>query len=95
MGCLSRVIVVLALLVQVAAAVLGMLVFGSAGVLGEAAIISAEDALIVFVLLAASLIATMILALKIWLGSRTRKQMRADLLATRASASRRLDPGAS
>lgn len=47
-GCLSRVIVFLALLVQqVAAAVLGMLVFGSAGVLGEAAIISAEDALIV------------------------------------------------
>ena len=83
MGCLSRILVLGALGVQVAAAALGMLVLGMAGVLGNAAIISAEDALFIFVLLAASLLATIVLAVKLWTGSRKRKRLEAEIEAAR------------
>jgi hypothetical protein len=85
MGCLSRLIVVVALLVQVVAAGLGMLVLGSAGVLGEAALISSTDALVMFVLLALSLLATCILTVKLWLASRTRKRLERDFAVIQTS----------
>lgn len=92
MGCLSRIIVTSALLVQVAAAVLGMMVLGMAGVLGEAAIILAEDAVIMFVLLSASLASTFVLAIKLLVGSRSRRRLAAELAAAR-TAERRHEPG--
>lgn len=85
MGCLSRLVVIAALAVQVIASVLGLIVFGSAGVLGNAAIVSAEDALIVFIALALSLVATVVLTIKLWLGSRRRKRLEQALAAASAS----------
>lgn len=61
MGCLSRLLVIGAILIQFLAAALGLLVLGSAGVLGEAALISSSDAILLFVLLALSLAATFVL----------------------------------
>ncbi len=85
MGCLSRLVVIAALGVQVIASGLGLIVFGSAGVLGNAAIVSAEDALIVFVALALSLVATLVLAIKLWLGSRKRKRLEQALAKSPAT----------
>lgn len=75
MGCISRLLVAAALAVQIIAAALGMLVLGSAGVLGEAALISSTDAVVVFVMLALSLVATFVLAIKHWFNSRNRKRL--------------------
>ena len=85
MGCLSRLVVMAALAVQVIASALGLIVFGSAGVLGNAAIVSAEDALIVFIALALSLVATIVLTIKLWLGSRKRKRLEQALNAASAA----------
>jgi hypothetical protein len=85
-SCLSRTIVGIALLIQLMAAALGMLVLGSAGVLGEAALMSAEDALIIFALLGVSLIATLVLGAKIWLASRTRRRLHDELFSARNSS---------
>ncbi|MDQ3654604.1 MAG: hypothetical protein M3457_05950 [Chloroflexota bacterium] len=74
MGCISRLLVAAALAVQIIAAALGMLVLGSAGVLSEAALISSTDA-VVFVMLALSLAATFVLAIKLWFNSRNRKRL--------------------
>jgi len=74
-GCLSRAIVVVAVLVQLIAGSLVLIVLGSAGVLGNAAIISADDAVVVFFATVASLVATVILAVKIWMSSRAKKRM--------------------
>lgn len=75
MGCLSRMVIILALVVQVLAGALGLIVIGSAGVLGEAAIINSTDALVMFVSLCLSLLATVVLTIKLWLGSRKRKRL--------------------
>jgi len=77
MGCLSRIVVIVAILVQIIAGALALIVLGSAGVLGSAAVVNSNDALIVFCAIIASLIATIVLALKIWLSSRDRKRLRA------------------
>ncbi len=61
-----------------------MLVLGSAGVLGEAALVSSTDAVVVFVLLAGSLAATFVLALKLWVNSRNRKRFERELAACKA-----------
>lgn len=84
MGCISRIIVLVAIVVQVAAATFGMLVLGSAGILGEAALVSSTDAVAVFILLAASLAATFVLALKLWVNSRNRKRLMRELTVHRA-----------
>lgn len=84
-GCFSRIIVILSILVQVVAGGLALIVLGSAGVLGEAAIISADDALIVFVAICASLLATIVLSVKIWLSSRDRKRLRAMQIGSRTN----------
>lgn len=84
MGCLSRILVVGALLVQVIASGLALLVLGSAGVLGSAAIINSDDAFLVFIAVALSLLATVVLAVKIWIGSRRRKHMERELAELRA-----------
>lgn len=82
MGCLSRIVVIVALLVQSIAGVLALIVLGSAGVLGSATVVNSRDALIVFCAVIASLVATIVLALKIWLSSRDRKPMRASNIMT-------------
>jgi len=74
-GCLSRAIVVIAILVQLVAGSLALIVLGSAGVLGNAALISADDALVVFIAVAASMVATVVLAIKIWMSSRAKKRL--------------------
>lgn len=84
MGCISRIIVLLAIVVQVAAAALGMLVLGSAGILGEAALVSSTDAIVVFALLAGSLLATFVLAMKLWMNSRNRKRLLKELTVCKA-----------
>lgn len=86
MGCISRVIVVLAIIVQVVSASLALIVLGSAGVLGSTAVINSDDALIVFVAVALSLLATVVLTVKIWLSSRKRKRLEARLLALQTSS---------
>ena len=86
MGCLSRLVVIVALAVQVVASVLGLIVLGSAGVLGEAAIISADDALVLFIALSLSLLATLVLAIKLWLGSRKRKRLEHALAGASTSS---------
>lgn len=77
MGCLWRIVVIVAILVQIIAGALALIVLGSAGGLGSAVLINSNDALIVFFAIAASLVATIVLALKIWLSSRDRKRLRA------------------
>jgi hypothetical protein len=61
-----------------------LLVLGSAGVLGEAAIMSADDVMILFVLMALNLVATIVLAFSIWSSGRTKKRMGQELETYRA-----------
>lgn len=86
MGCLSRFIVVGAIATQLVASALGLLVLGTAGVLGEAAIMSAEDALVLLILMALNLLATVVLVIKLWTASRSRKQMGQELERYRMSS---------
>jgi hypothetical protein len=79
MGCLSRFLIVGALLTQLIASAAALLVLGSAGVLGEAAIMSAEDVMILFVLMALNLLATVVLAIKVWSSGRAKKRMGQEL----------------
>lgn len=82
MGCLSLIVVIIAILAQVIAGALALIVLGSAGGLGSAVRINSDDALIVFFAIVASLVATVVLALKIWLSSRDHKRMRASNIMT-------------
>ncbi len=75
---------VLALVVQVLAGALGLIVIGSAGVLGQAAIINSTDALVMFIALCLNLLATVVLTIKLWLGSRKRKRLERALVGTPA-----------
>lgn len=81
MGCLSRLLVLIALAIQVIAGVLALVVLGSAGVLGSAAVMNSEDAMIIFVAIAFSLLATLFIALKMWMNSRIRKRLENELAA--------------
>lgn len=84
MGCLSRFLVAGAILTQLIASALALLVLGMAGVLGGAAIISADDALILFILMALNLLATVVLAIKVWSSGRAKKRMGQELATYRA-----------
>ena len=75
MGCLRRILVVCDVLLLTVSALLSLLVLGSAGVLGEAALIAAEDAIILIILNILSLIAIAVLILMLWQGSRTRSRL--------------------
>lgn len=85
MGCLGRALVAGVVVLQVAAFGLTLAVIWSAGVLGEAAIISADDALILFFLNAGGLAGTLMLAVVLWLGGRARRRQTRELAALRAS----------
>lgn len=89
MSCLRRFTLVLILLVQIAAFGFTLLVIGSAGILGEAAVINATDATIVFILSAIALAGTILLAIMLWFGGRKRRQLareREALTQERAAA---------
>lgn len=87
MDCLGRAFVAGAIVLQVAAFGLTLAVIWSAGVLGEAAIISADDALILFVLNVAGLVGTGGLAMPLWLGGRARRHQARDLATLQSSPS--------
>ncbi len=74
MRIVSRMIVLGALGVQFATTVLGVLVFFNAKTLGNAALIAESDAYILLAGLVLSLLATTVLAIKLWRGSRRRKR---------------------
>ncbi|MGB3330860.1 MAG: hypothetical protein WBA46_17990 [Thermomicrobiales bacterium] len=78
MGCLSRFVVIVAILVQLVSGVLALVVLGSARTMGEAALLNKTDALTILVATGASLLATFVLAIKIWMSSRTKKHLRAS-----------------
>lgn len=86
MGCLRRLLVVGIFFLQVLTFALTLVVLGSAGVLGEAAFISADDALLLFVLSAASLVGTLALAVVLWSGNRARRRQARELAMLRAPA---------
>ncbi len=79
MGCLRRLFLVGTVIVQFAAFIWALVVFGSAGVLGGAAVIAAEDALVGFILAAAAAALTLIQVIVLWRGGRTRRRMAAEL----------------
>ncbi len=81
MGCLRRFVVVGIIGLQLVTFVLALVVLGSAGVLGEAALLSSDDALILFVLNAASLVGTLVLTLVLWWGGRVRRRQARELLS--------------
>lgn len=92
-GCLARTIVAGTLVLQAAAFALTLAVVWSAGVLGEAAIISADDALVLFFLCAAGLAGTAVLAVALWRGGRTRRRQARELAALRAATTGSGGPG--
>ena len=71
------------LLVQVLAALWALLVVGSSNTLGEVALLSADDAIVLFILAALSLLSTAILALVIWRGSRRGRKLEQELAGYR------------
>lgn len=79
MGCLRRLFLVGTVLIQLAAFVWALIVFGSAGVLGGAAVISADDALVGFILAAVAAALTLIQVIVLWQGGRVRRRMAAVL----------------
>ena len=81
MGCLRRFAVVGIIVLQLVTFVLALVVLGSAGVLGEAALFSSDDALILFVLNAASLVGTLVLTLVLWWGGRVRRRQARELVS--------------
>ena len=94
MGCLRRLLVVGVVCLQLAIFALTLLVLGSAGVLGKAAIVSADDAMILFFLNAAALAGTMVLAVALWLGGRARHRQARELATLRSGVpSGAVEPG--
>ncbi len=85
MGAVRRLFVGGIVLLQLATFALTLLVLGSAGSLGGAAFISTDDALLLFVLNAGSLVATLVLALVLWAGGRARRRQARELAALRGS----------
>ena len=74
MGCLRRGMIITILLLDVVTFGLTIAVLGSAGVLGQAALIAKDDALLLVVMNGAALVGTLVLAVVIWLGSRDRSR---------------------
>ena len=83
MGCLGRGALVGVILLQCVAFILTMLVLGSAGVLGEAALIAADDAVLLVVLSALGLLGTLVLSMTCWRGARSRRRLERELLMAR------------
>jgi hypothetical protein len=81
MGYLSRLIAVVALLVQAAVGIIGLVVIGSADVVGEVAFLSKNDALLLLFLLVGSLVTTVVLAIERWRTSRKRRRLEGQLTA--------------
>lgn len=79
MGCFRRVFLVGTVIVQLAAFAWALIVFGSAGVLGGAALIAAEDALVGFILAAVAAVLTLIQVIVLWRGGRARQRMVVEL----------------
>lgn len=79
MGCLGRLITIGAILTQIVASGAALLVLEMAGVLGGAAIIGTDDAMILFILMALNLLATLVLGFKLWRSGSDRKRMRRQL----------------
>jgi hypothetical protein len=77
----SRLIAVGALLVQAAVGILSLVVAGSADVVGPFAMLSKDDAVLIFLLFGASLVTTIILAIVSWRTSRTRRRLEVQLAA--------------
>lgn len=75
MGCFRRILAVCVVFFLTVTALLSLLVLGSAGVLGDAALISADDALFLVVLNALSLLSIVVLILILWQGSRHRSRL--------------------
>lgn len=81
MSCLGRLIIAGAVIVQIATFALTLAVIWSAAVLGEAAIIGADDAMILFFLNIAGLAGTLVIAAALWLGGRARRRQARALTA--------------
>ena len=78
-GCLRRLFLVGTVIVQFAAFIWALIVFGSAGVLGGAAVIAAGDALVGFILAAIAAVLTLIQVIVLWQGGRVQRRMAAEL----------------
>ena len=76
MGCLRRLLVIGIVGLQTLTFALTLVVLGSAGVLGEAALISADDLVVLFILNVGSLVATLVLTVIMWTGRRSGSRSR-------------------
>ncbi len=97
MGCVGRILYAIIIGLFAVTFGLGLLVIGSAGTLGEAAIVSADDLLVLFFLNLASLGGWFVLVLLIWRGHRLRKRQEQSIIELRnklSAASHRSIPNA-
>lgn len=94
MGCAKRILYAAILGLFAITFALTLLVIGSAGTLGEAAFVSADDLLVIFFLNLASVVGLVILILLLWQGARRRKRQEqtiADLRQRLSAAAVRID----
>ena len=75
MGCLRRGLILLGLAWNLIAWTMVLIVMGSAGTLGEAAILAEDDAIVIFFAAIGGVVFTLLLAVMFWTGSRRRKAM--------------------
>lgn len=87
MGCLGRILYAIIIGLFAVTFGLDLLVIGSAGTLGEAAIVSADDLLLLFFLNAASFIGLVILVLLMWRGHRLRQRQEKVIAELRSQLS--------
>lgn len=85
MGFLRRLLVAGIVFLQAGTFALTLYVLGEARMLGKAVIMSADDAMVLFVLNAASLVGTVVLSVALWFGGRALRQAR-RLATVRPSA---------
>jgi hypothetical protein len=85
MGCLRRLVLVGIVALFALTFGLSLAVLGSAGVLGKAAILSADDALVLLFLNAASAGALLVLVVMLWVGGRSRRRLEGERAALRGS----------
>ena len=79
MGCLRRLLLAGTVTVQFLTFGWVLLVLGSAGTLGGAAVISADDAIVAVILVAVAAVLTLIQVIVLWQGGRARRRMAAEL----------------
>jgi hypothetical protein len=87
MGCLGRILYAVIIGLFAITFGLDLVVIGSAGTLGEAAIVSADDLLLLFFLNAASFIGLVILVLLMWRGHRLRQRQEKSIVELRTQLS--------